>query len=71
MGGGAAEAEPGDRGARRQPVLPHLIGRHLALNLLTDVPQDYRDRLEAWKVRSPVAKFNAALTAAVDRRAGC
>jgi phytoene dehydrogenase-like protein len=35
----------------------------VALNLLTDVPQDYRDRIEAWKVRSPVVKFNAALTA--------
>ena len=27
------------------------------------MPADYRDRLEAWKVRSPVVKFNAALTA--------
>jgi phytoene dehydrogenase-like protein len=35
----------------------------VALNLLSDVPQDYRDRIEAWKVRSPVVKFNAALTA--------
>jgi phytoene dehydrogenase-like protein len=34
-----------------------------ALDMLTDVPGDYRDRLEAWKVRSPVVKFNAALTA--------
>jgi phytoene dehydrogenase-like protein len=35
----------------------------VALNLLTEVPDDYRDRLEAWKVRSPVVKFNAALNA--------
>jgi phytoene dehydrogenase-like protein len=28
-----------------------------------DVPADYRARLEAWKVRSPVVKFNAALSA--------
>ena len=27
-----------------------------------DVPSDYRARLEAWKVRSPVVKFNAALS---------
>jgi phytoene dehydrogenase-like protein len=33
-----------------------------ALDMLTDVPADYRARLEAWKVRSPVVKFNAALT---------
>ena len=26
-----------------------------------DVPDDYRTRLEAWKIRSPVVKFNAAL----------
>jgi phytoene dehydrogenase-like protein len=35
----------------------------VALQLLTEVPDDYRDRLTAWKVRSPVVKFNAALTA--------
>jgi phytoene dehydrogenase-like protein len=34
-----------------------------ALDLLTDIPADYRARLEAWKVRSPVVKFNAALNA--------
>jgi len=28
-----------------------------------DVPEGYRERLEAWKVRSPVVKFNAALSA--------
>ena len=28
-----------------------------------DVPAGYRERLEAWKVRSPVVKFNAALSA--------
>jgi phytoene dehydrogenase-like protein len=35
----------------------------VALRLLDgqDVPDDYRARLEAWKVRSPVVKFNAAL----------
>jgi phytoene dehydrogenase-like protein len=35
----------------------------VALRLLDgqDVPADYRTRLEAWKVRSPVVKFNAAL----------
>ena len=37
----------------------------VALRLLEgqDVPADYRERLEAWKVRSPVVKFNAALNA--------
>jgi len=35
----------------------------VALRLLTELPDDYRDRLEAWKVRSPVVKFNAALNA--------
>jgi phytoene dehydrogenase-like protein len=37
----------------------------VALRLLDghDVPDDYRARLEAWKVRSPVVKFNAALSA--------
>jgi phytoene dehydrogenase-like protein len=37
----------------------------VALSLLEgqDVPADYRARLEAWKVRSPVVKFNAALSA--------
>jgi phytoene dehydrogenase-like protein len=37
----------------------------VALNLLggADVPADYRERLEAWKIRSPVVKFNAALSA--------
>ena len=34
-----------------------------ALDMLTDVPDDYRTRLEQWKIRSPVVKFNAALTA--------
>jgi phytoene dehydrogenase-like protein len=40
----------------------------VALRLLEgqDVPADYRARLEAWKVRSPVVKFNAALTALPD-----
>ena len=37
----------------------------VALRLLGDagIPTDYRERLEAWKVRSPVVKFNAALRA--------
>jgi phytoene dehydrogenase-like protein len=37
----------------------------VALRLLGDgdaLPADYRARLEDWKVRSPVVKFNAALT---------
>ena len=35
----------------------------VALSLLGDAPVDsaYRERLEAWKMRSPVVKFNAAL----------
>jgi phytoene dehydrogenase-like protein len=35
----------------------------VALRLLgdSDVPASYRERLEAWKVRSPVVKYNAAL----------
>jgi phytoene dehydrogenase-like protein len=36
----------------------------VALKLLNDaIPADYRQRLEQWKIRSPVVKFNAALTA--------
>ena len=35
----------------------------VAMQLLTEIPDDYRDRLTAWKVRSPVVKFNAALNA--------
>ncbi len=35
----------------------------VALSLLTELPDDYRERLEAWKIRSPVVKFNAALNA--------
>jgi len=40
----------------------------VALSLLEgqDVPADYRRRLEDWKVRSPVVKFNAALNALPD-----
>jgi phytoene dehydrogenase-like protein len=34
-----------------------------ALSLLTEIPGDFRERLEAWKIRSPVVKFNAALNA--------
>ena len=37
-----------------------------ALDMLTHVPDDYRARLTDWKVRSPVVKFNAALTALPD-----
>src|SRR5213595_1861689 len=33
----------------------------VALRLLTDIPADYRARLEAWELHSPVVKFNAAL----------
>ena len=32
-----------------------------ALDMLTDVPADYAQRITDWKVRSPVVKFNAAL----------
>jgi phytoene dehydrogenase-like protein len=35
--------------------------RLLAMLAGTEVDAAYRDRLEAWKVRSPVVKFNAAL----------
>jgi phytoene dehydrogenase-like protein len=38
----------------------------VALRLIADMPQDYRVRLEQWKVRSPVVKFNAALNALPD-----
>src|SRR3954471_1124476 len=34
-----------------------------ALNMLSEMPDDYRTRLEQWKIRSPVVKFNAALNA--------
>jgi phytoene dehydrogenase-like protein len=37
-----------------------------ALDLVTDMPDDYRRRLTDWKVRSPVVKFNAALNALPD-----
>lgn len=37
-----------------------------ALTMLTEIPDDYRARLDAWKIRSPVVKFNAALTALPD-----
>jgi len=36
--------------------------RMLAMLPPADLPSDYRDRLEAWKVRSPVVKVNAALS---------
>ena len=32
-----------------------------ALQMLTDVPADFRSRLEEWKIRSPVVKLNTAL----------
>ncbi|WP_037412690.1 phytoene desaturase family protein [Candidatus Solirubrobacter pratensis] len=35
----------------------------VALRLVTEMPEAYRERLRAWKVRSPVVKFNAALNA--------
>jgi phytoene dehydrogenase-like protein len=38
----------------------------VALRLVSEMPDDYRERLEAWKVRSPVVKFNAALNALPD-----
>ena len=38
----------------------------VALRLLTDMPADYRARLEAWELHSPVVKFNAALTRLPD-----
>jgi phytoene dehydrogenase-like protein len=34
----------------------------VALNLLSYVPEEFRRRLDAWKTRSPVVKFNASLT---------
>jgi phytoene dehydrogenase-like protein len=33
-----------------------------ALTMLSDVPADFRERLEAWKIRSPVVKLNTALS---------
>jgi phytoene dehydrogenase-like protein len=35
--------------------------RLLAMLGGAEIPADFRDRLEAWKVRSPVVKFNASL----------
>jgi phytoene dehydrogenase-like protein len=32
------------------------------LGMVDDMPGDYRARLEAWQIRSPVVKFNAALS---------
>ena len=31
------------------------------LQMVDDMPEDYRARLEAWQIRSPVVKFNSAL----------
>jgi phytoene dehydrogenase-like protein len=33
-----------------------------ALQMLTDIPTDFAQRLRDWKIRSPVVKFNASLT---------
>ncbi len=33
------------------------------LGMIDEMPADYRSRLEAWQIRSPVVKFNASLTA--------
>src|SRR4051794_2955574 len=38
----------------------------VALRLLDDLPAEFAARLEAWKLRSPVVKFNAALNALPD-----
>jgi phytoene dehydrogenase-like protein len=32
------------------------------LNMVPELPAAYRDRLEAWKIRSPVVKLNASMT---------
>ncbi|MBE2315490.1 NAD(P)/FAD-dependent oxidoreductase [Solirubrobacter sp. CPCC 204708] len=37
-----------------------------ALALLTELPPAYEQRLREWEIRSPVVKFNAALTALPD-----
>ena len=50
---------------RARNILCNADPKH-ALRLLTDLPDDYRIRLERWKIRSPVVKFNAALTALPD-----
>jgi hypothetical protein len=44
----------------------------IAMRLLEgqDVPQEYRDRIDAWKIRSPVVKFNAALSASERSTSG-
>jgi phytoene dehydrogenase-like protein len=49
----------------RAPTVVCNADPKVALRLLADadVPEDYRRRLEEWKVRSPVVKFNAALDA--------
>jgi phytoene dehydrogenase-like protein len=61
--GEGVELEDGTR-IRARTVLCNADPK-VALRLLDgqDVPNDYRSRLRAWKVRSPVVKFNAALSA--------
>jgi phytoene dehydrogenase-like protein len=60
--GEGVELEDGTR-IRARAVLCNADPK-VALRLLDgqDVPGDYRERLEAWKVRSPVVKFNAVLS---------
>ena len=49
---------------RARTVLCNADPKRRAEHARRDVPDDYRARLEAWKIRSPVVKFNAALTRA-------
>ena len=65
MGRGAAEVEAGDRRARREPVLPHLVGHGLALE---DVAAGEADAvLDVRRCRAPRC---ARCTLDVGREAG-
>jgi phytoene dehydrogenase-like protein len=60
--GEGVEIESGDR--LRAPIVISNADPKRTLEMLESdaVPTDYRERLEAWKVRSPVVKLNAGLS---------
>ena len=60
--GEGVELESGDR--LRAPIVISNADPKRTLDMLEAdaVPTDYRERLEAWKVRSPVVKLNAGLS---------
>jgi phytoene dehydrogenase-like protein len=64
--GEGVELESGDR-LRAPTVISNADPKRTLGMLESDaVPADYRERLEAWKVRSPVVKLNAGLSRLPD-----